>query len=92
MAAGKPIEPVLEATEKFGVINLTQYAPSHSPELGGYVVVGLLSKRGNIAANAAATLIPRHGIVVVSASLASALDALERIDWNAWCLLARRLI
>lgn len=92
VAAEMPIEPVLEATEKFGVIGLTQYAPSHSPELGGYVVAGLHDKRDNITNNAAAALMPRHGIVVVSVNLASALDALERIDWNAWCILARKLL
>ncbi len=90
VAAELPIEPVLEAVDKFGVINLTRYSPSHSPELGEYVVAGLQDKRANIPVNAAAALIPRHGIVLVSASLVMALDALERIDWNAWCILARR--
>lgn len=91
-AAGKPIEPVLEHTEKYGVIPLARYAPSHTPELGQYVVEALQGRQQLMRENAAAVIIPMHGIVVVSQDLLAALDALERIDWNAWCLLARRLI
>ena len=39
---------------------------------------------------AAAVLLPRHGIVVAGKDLLAAADALERIDWNAYCLLAAR--
>lgn len=91
-AAQKPIEPVLEHTQKYGVIPLTRYSASHTPELGGYVVEALRSQEANLLEHAAAALIPTHGIVVVSRDLLAALDALERIDWNAWCLLAGRLI
>jgi L-fuculose-phosphate aldolase len=89
-AAEKPIEPVLEGAERFGVIGLARYAPSHSPELSAYVVEGLQEKQANMIENAAALLLPRHGIVVVSKGLATALEALEQIDWNAWCILARK--
>jgi L-fuculose-phosphate aldolase len=92
VAAEKPVEPVLEHTQKYGWIGFCQYAPSHTPELGGYVVAALSEKAGQICDCAAAVMIPQHGIVVVSADLLSALDALERIDWNCWCLLARKNI
>ena len=91
-AAGKPIEPVLEATQKFGVIDLVEYAPSHTDDLAKNIVAGFVGKEVRIRKQAAAVLIPTHGIFVAGKDLLSALDALERIDWNAWCILARRLM
>jgi L-fuculose-phosphate aldolase len=91
-AASRPIEPVLEATQKFGVINLVDYAPSHTDELAKNIVSGFLGKEEQIRKQAAAVLIPTHGIFVAGKDLLSALDALERIDWNAWCILARGLL
>lgn len=91
-AACKPIEPVLEATQKFGVIELVEAAPAHSEQLAKNIVVGLTGKEDRIRKQAAAVLLPTHGIFVAGKDLLSALDALERIDWNAWCILARRLL
>ena len=34
-------------------------------------------------------LLPKHGIVVAGLDLWAAIDALERIDWNAWCILSQ---
>lgn len=91
-AACKPIEPVLEATQKFGVIDLVGAAPAHSEQLANNIVKGFAGKEDRIRSQAAAVLIPCHGIVVAGKDLLAALDALERIDWNAWCILAGRLM
>jgi L-fuculose-phosphate aldolase len=91
-AASKPIEPVLEATQKFGVIDLVEYAPSHTDDLAKNIVAGFVGKEGRIRKQAAAVMIPTHGIFVAGKDLLAALDTLERIDWNAWCILARRLM
>lgn len=86
----RPIPPVLEGTQKFGLIEVISPAPAHSQELAENIVAGLIGKEDRIRIQAAAVLIPYHGIIVVSKDLWSAIDAVERIDWNAWCLLAAR--
>ncbi len=92
VAAGNAIPPVLEQTEKFGSIDPVPAAPAHSAILAENVVAGLLGKQENIRKQAAAVLLPRHGILVAGKDLLAAADALERIDWNAWCILAMRLL
>ncbi|MGE5225062.1 MAG: class II aldolase/adducin family protein, partial [Omnitrophica WOR_2 bacterium] len=89
-SACKPIIPMLEQTEKFGVIEPVSAAPAHSQELAENVVAGLSGKELIIQKQAAAVLLPRHGIIVAGKDLLAAADALERIDWNAYCLLAAR--
>ena len=34
-------------------------------------------------------LLPNAGIIVAGLDLWAAIDALERIDWNAWCILSQ---
>jgi L-fuculose-phosphate aldolase len=41
---------------------------------------------------AAAVLLPFHGIFVAGKNLDTVLDTLERIDTNAWCILAQKLM
>jgi L-fuculose-phosphate aldolase len=91
-AAGKPIFPVLEATDKFGVIEVVQSAPAHTADLAKYVVAGLRGKEDRMQVQAAGVILPRHGIILAGKDLLATLDALERIDTNAWCILAQRLL
>ena len=88
----KPIEPVLEVTDKFGVIDLVEEAPAHSSELAESIVAGLRGKEDRIRKQAAAVLLPRHGLIVAGKDIYAALDALQRIDTAAWCMMAQRLI
>lgn len=88
-AAERPIEPILEGTQKFGVIKVVKGAPANGPELAANIVEGLMGQDAAIRAQAAAVLMPRHGILVAGKDLLAAIDALERIDWNAWCILAQ---
>ena len=41
---------------------------------------------------AAAVLMPQHGIFIAGKNLWEAVDALERINTNAWCLIARKIL
>jgi L-fuculose-phosphate aldolase len=91
-AARRPIAPVLEQTHKFGVVEVVAEAPAHSDDLAEQVVAGLRGQEEKMRGQAAAVLAPRHGIIVVGKDLLAAADALERIDWNAWCILAQRLL
>jgi L-fuculose-phosphate aldolase len=88
-AANQPIEPVLEQTQKFGVIKVIEAAPAHTIELANNVVKGLAGQEERIRKQAAAVLMPRHGIIVAGKNLLAAVDALERIDWNAYCILVQ---
>ncbi len=92
IAAGKPIRPVLEQTEKFGVIDVVPAAQAHSAKLAENVVAGLCGKEEIIRKQAAAVILPRHGIIVAGKDLLAAADALERIDWNAYCILAMHFL
>lgn len=91
-AAGRSIEPLLEQTQKFGVTPILAYAPAHSPQLAENIVAGLRGKEESIRKQAAAVLADKHGIFVAGKDLLAAIDALERLDWNAWCILAQGLM
>lgn len=88
----RPIEPVLEATQKFGVVEVTRPAPAHSRELALNVVEALTGKEDRMRKQAAAVLIPNHGIILAGKEFMAVLDALERVNTNAYCILARRLL
>lgn len=88
-AAGRSMEPVLEQTQKFGVTPIAPYAPAHSAELAENIVAGLRGREEAIRKQAAAVLANRHGIFVAGKDLLATIDALERLDWNAWCILAQ---
>ena len=89
-AASRPIEPVLEQTQKFGTIKVVKGAPAHSPDLAINTVAGLTGQEAVIQKQAAAVLLPHHGIVVAGKELLAAVDALDRIDWNAYCILVQK--
>lgn len=88
----RPIEPVLEATQKFGIVEVTKPAPSHSKELAEYIVDALRGKETRMRKQAAAVLIPYHGIILAGLDFGLVLDALERINTNAYCILARKML
>lgn len=91
-AAEIAILPILEATQKFGVIEPIPYAPAHSQALADNIVAGLESKRGLITKHAAVLLLPKHGLFTVSKDIFLCLDAVERVDWNCFCLLSQKLL
>ncbi len=87
-----PIEPVLEANDKFGVVQVIEPAPAHSRELAGKVVAGFVGQEERIQKFAAVVIIPRHGLIAGGRSLDHALDCIERTNTNAWCILARKML
>ncbi len=90
--AEKPMEAVLESTQKFGTVEVVKGAPAHSQDLADQIIAGMEQKRGAIAKQAAAVLLPRHGIFIAGKDIFHAVDALERLDWQAWCLLAQGML
>ncbi len=90
--ARQPIHPVLEGTAKFGVVKVCQPAPSHTPELPEFVAAEFRGQEATIRKQGAAVLAPWHGIFVIGKDLDAALDTVERIDTNAYCLMMGRLL
>ncbi len=90
--ANMTMPPVMEATRKFGVTPVIEYAPAHSPKLGERIVATMRGREAMIAKHAAGTLAPWHGLFLMGKNLQAALDAVERLDTNAYMILmAERL-
>jgi L-fuculose-phosphate aldolase len=92
VAYAKPIPPIMEGTQKFGVIEVCQQAPAHSKNLAENVLAAMRGKEEIMRKQAAAVILPYHGIILAGNDFDKTLDALERIDENAYCLLMRRFI
>jgi ribose 5-phosphate isomerase B len=92
VAAGQPIEPVLEATLKFGTIPVSRFSPAHSEKLAEAIVESLEGKDEAIRKYATAVIAPWHGLFTVGKDLDAAFDLTERIDTNAYCILMSRLL
>jgi L-fuculose-phosphate aldolase len=91
-ASKTPIQPVLRATEKFGTLSYIDDVPPYSDEQVESIVANLLGKEELMSTAAAAVLLPKHGIFLAGHDLFKVLDALERIDTNAWCILTQSMI
>lgn len=88
----QPMEPVLEATQKFGVIGLTKAAPAHTRELAEHVLEAMQGQEARMLKQAAVVLIPYHGIICAGKEFYLTLDAVERVNTNAFCLLTRQAV
>jgi len=91
-AANKPIEPNIDATMRFGSIEHIKYATPNSQELADNIVEGLRGKEALIQDYAAAVLMPKHGIIVVGQDIYAVFDTLVKINMNAWCILAEKML
>lgn len=93
-AAGRPIPPVLENTCKFGEIKLAEYARGgvHGEQLAENVCKALVGQEERMAKQAAAVIVPWHGLFAIGADLYSTLDTVERIEVNARCILYGQLL
>ena len=92
VAAGKPVEPILEATLKFDTIPVTGYAPAHSEKLADSIAEAFQGRGEAIKKYAAAAIAPWHGLFVVGKDIDAAFDLTERIDTNAYCILMNRYL
>ena len=87
-----PIQPVLRATQEYGVLEFIDQTPEYSQEQADNIVDHLKGKEELMEGAAAAVLMPQHGIFIAGKDLWEAVDALERINTNAWCLIARKIL
>ncbi len=88
--ANMPLPPVMEATRKFGTTPVIEYAPAHSPKLGQRIVATMRGREAMIAKHAAGAIAPWHGLFLIGKNLPAALDAVERMDTNAYVLMMSR--
>lgn len=93
-ATRQTIAPVLEYTYKFGEIKLAEYARGgvRNEQLAENVYMALSGQEGRMAKQAAAVMVPWHGLFAVGKDLYSVLDAVERIEVNARCILYGRML
>ncbi|NLE43762.1 MAG: class II aldolase/adducin family protein [Chloroflexi bacterium] len=91
-AAGKPVLPTNEYTEKFGVVEVVPPLPSHSTEVAEAFVDKLRPRRETLQHNGLGLILARHGVAVVGRDLADAYDTLERLEWSACTMLLQDLL
>jgi len=93
-AARQVIPPVLENTIKFGEIKLAEYARGgvQNRQLAENVYKALCGQEKRMAGQAAAVMVPWHGLFAVGKDLYAVMDAVERIETNARCILMGRVL
>ncbi len=91
-AAGKPVVPINDYTEKYGITEVVPYYPSHSQELAEAVVDKLRPRRAAFQKNGLGLILAWHGFVAVARDLADAYDTLERLEWCAHTMLMSKLL
>ena len=90
--AGQPIPPIWEGTLKFGVIQVCQFAPAHTPDLAESVAAVMHGQESALHKQAIAVIAPAHGLFVLGKSLAAAFDATERIEGAAYAILMSKFL
>jgi L-fuculose-phosphate aldolase len=88
----QPMPPIMEATLKFGVTPVIDYAPAHSANLARNIVASMHGRESRIVKHAAGTIAPWHGLFLMGTDLDAAFDAVERLDNNAYCIIMGRML
>ena len=89
-AAGEPVVPTNEYTEKFGIVEVVPPLPSHSRALAEAVVAAIRPRREAVQQNGLGLILAWHGAVAVGRDLADAYDTLDRLETSAHTLLMLR--
>lgn len=89
-AANMPLPPVVEATQKYGVIKVSKYATAHSGGLAANLLADFADQEARINASAAAVMAVYHGLFVLAKDLETGFDVTERLDRNARVILQAR--
>ena len=91
-ALNQPIPAVLEQTQKFGPIQCVPFAPAHSQDLAENVAAAIRGQEERIKKQAAAVIMPWHGLFLIAKDLDAAYDAVERIDGQARIVIMANLM
>ncbi len=91
-ACSKPIPPILNSSKPFGTLQYHPEAPAYSQEQAESIVELLKGKEEQMKKKAAAVLMPRHGVILASPDLITAVDCLQRMNTNAFAVMAQKWI
>lgn len=92
-AAEKPIPAMIKAAQVYGdEFGFIEDVPMYSREQGEQLVARLQATRPRLERFAGVALLPRHGIFIAAGDLYKAIDCLERMNTNAYCYLAQKMI
>ena len=92
VAQSKPIPPLLNSSKRFGILQYHEEAESYSLDQAEKIVKVLKDQVDRMKTKAAGVLMPRHGIIVASGDLMTAVDCVERMNNNAYTVLAQKWI
>lgn len=92
VAQSKTIPPMLSASKHFGELQYHAEAPQYSQEQADKIVDALRGQEERMKKKAAVVLMHRHGLILASADLMTALDCLQRVNTNAFTVLAQKWI
>jgi len=92
-AMEKPLPAVIKSAQVYGE-RFEQIAekPMYSREQGEEIVAKLAGKELKMENFAAGLLMPKHGVFIVSGTLNKALDCLERMATNAYCVITQKAL
>jgi len=93
VAVSKPIPALMNSAKYFGSMQYHKESAPFSQEQADSIVEILRTQEDVMKRKAAAVLMPRHGIILASQNnMMVTLDCLERINNNAFAVLAQKLI
>jgi L-fuculose-phosphate aldolase len=81
---GIPLPSLTEGTDKYGEMITLPYAKTCSQELADIAVSYLVTRNYELSSHSLVTLLRRHGVLIVDKNIKKALDALERVETNAY--------
>jgi L-fuculose-phosphate aldolase len=87
-----PIPPLLNSSKSFGTLQYHPEAPAYSQDQADKIVNVLKGQEEQMKKKAAAVLMPRHGIILASGDLITGLDCLQRMNTNAFAVMAQKWI
>ena len=92
VALSKPIPPLLNSSKRFGTLQYHEEAESYSRDQAEKIIKVLAGQVERMKTKAAGVLMPRHGVIVASGDLMTAIDCVERMNNNAFTVLAQKWI
>ena len=91
-AFAKPIPAILNASKRFGDLQYHAESSPYSQEQAESIVEVLTSQENRMKEKAAGVLMPRHGIIAAGKDLMTVLDCVQRMNTNAFAVLAQQWI
>jgi L-fuculose-phosphate aldolase len=92
-AAEMPLPAVIKSAQVYGS-QFEQIAekPMYSREQAEEIVARMAGKEEKLSKFAAGLLMPKHGVFVAAGTLNKALDCLERMATNAYCVISQKTL